>query len=59
MAELKMLHFPVSVTRLEKIRITYVRRNTQVNRFGGKVRESGLGWGSHVQMKMKEMYEWT
>ena len=51
MAELKMLRFSLGVTRMDNIRNEYIRRTSQVGRFGEKTREARLRWYGHVRRK--------
>ncbi|XP_051814292.1 serine/threonine-protein kinase NLK isoform X2 [Acanthochromis polyacanthus] len=53
-AELKMLRFSLGVTRMDKIRIEYIRGTAHVRGFGDKVRESRLRWFGHVQRRESE-----
>ncbi|KAK3542067.1 hypothetical protein QTP86_011368 [Hemibagrus guttatus] len=50
-AELKMLRFPLGVTRLDRIRNEYIRGTAHVGRLGDKVREARLRWFEHVQRR--------
>ena len=50
-AELKMLRFPLGVTRMNKTRNEYIRGTAQVGRFGEKTREARLRWYCHVRRK--------
>ena len=50
-AELKMLRFPLGVTRMDKTRNEYIRGTAQVGRFGEKTREVRLRWYGHVVRK--------
>ena len=50
-AELKMLRFPLGVTRIDKIRNEYIRGTAQVGRFGENTREARLRWYGHVWRK--------
>lgn len=52
-AEMKILRFSEGVTRFDKIINERIRGNTQVGRFGGKVKESRLAFGC-VQGRDKE-----
>ncbi|KAK3569543.1 hypothetical protein QTP86_034825 [Hemibagrus guttatus] len=53
-AELKMLRFPLGVTRLDRIRNEYIRGTAHVGRLGDKVREARLRWFGHVQRRESE-----
>ncbi|KAK3531149.1 hypothetical protein QTP70_013262 [Hemibagrus guttatus] len=50
-AELKMLRFSLGVTRLDRIRIEYIRGTAHVGRLGDKVREARLRWFGHVHRR--------
>ncbi|KAK3575651.1 hypothetical protein QTP86_031603, partial [Hemibagrus guttatus] len=50
-AELKMLRFSLGVTRLDRIRIEYIRGTSHVGRLGDKVRETRLRWFGHIQRR--------
>ena len=50
-AELKMLRFSLGVTRMDKIRIEYIRGTAQVGKFGEKTREARLRWYGHLRRK--------
>ena len=50
-AELKMLRFPLGVTRMDKIRNEYIRGTAQVGKFGEKTREARLIWYGHLRRK--------
>ena len=51
MAELKMLRWPLGVTRMDKIRNVYTRGTAQEGRFGEKTREARLRWYVHIRRK--------
>ncbi|KAK3538840.1 hypothetical protein QTP86_015967 [Hemibagrus guttatus] len=53
-AELKMLRFPLGVTRLDRIRNEYISGTAHVGRLGDKVREARLRWFGHVQRRESE-----
>ena len=53
-AEVKMLRFPLGVTRMDKIRNEYFRGTTHVRCFGEKVRETRLRWFEHVEQRDSE-----
>ncbi|KAK3540907.1 hypothetical protein QTP86_004171 [Hemibagrus guttatus] len=56
-AELKMLRFPLGVTRLDRIRNEYIRGTAHVGRLGDKVREARLRWFGHVQRREMSLWE--
>ncbi|KAK3572741.1 hypothetical protein QTP86_007058, partial [Hemibagrus guttatus] len=56
-AELKMLRFFMSVTRLDRIRNEYIRGTAHVGRLGDKVRETRLRWFGHVQRRDSLVYD--
>ncbi|KAI5609084.1 hypothetical protein C0J50_6086, partial [Silurus asotus] len=55
-AELKMLRFPLGVTRMDRnwIRNEFIRGTAHVGRFGDKVREAIFRWFGHVQRRDTE-----
>ena len=54
-AELKMVRWPLGVTRKDKIRNDYVRRTAKIAKLGDKLRNARLRWYGHVQTR-KEGY---
>lgn len=50
-AGLKILRFSVGVTRNDKIRNEHTRGTAQVERIRDKVREAGLRWFGHAQLR--------
>ncbi|XP_051790978.1 uncharacterized protein LOC127529870 [Erpetoichthys calabaricus] len=50
-AELKMIRFALSVTRMDRIKNEDIRGSAQVGRLGDKVREVRLSWFGHVQRR--------
>ena len=49
--ELKMLRFPLEVTRMDEIRNEYIRGTAQVGGFEKKTREARLRWYAHLRSK--------
>ena len=52
--EIKMLRFPMGVTRKEKIRNEYIRDTVKVERLGMMMREGRLRWYGHVMRRDQE-----
>ena len=57
-AELKMLRFPLGVTRMDSIRTEYIRGTAKAGRFGEKTREARLRWYGHVLRKDDPWLHW-
>ena len=57
-AELKMLQFPLGVTRMDKIRNEYIRGTAQVGRFGEKTRKARLRWAGRWYGHVRRKYDW-
>ena len=53
-AEMKMLRFPMGVTRKDKIRNEYITGTVKVERLRKKMREGRLRWYEHVMRSDQE-----
>ena len=53
-AELKMLRFSLSVTRMDKIKNEFIRGTAKVRQIGDKVKEAMLRWCGHLQRRNAE-----
>ena len=56
-AEMKILMFPMGVTRNDKIRNKYIRGTVKVERLGMKMRDGRLRWYRHVMRRDQEYVE--
>lgn len=50
-AELKVQQFSLGMTKMDRIRIEYIRGTPQVGSFGGQVKAARLRWFEHVQRR--------
>ena len=53
-AEMCMLRFALSVTRLDKIKNERIRGTAHTNKLSDKIREARLQWFRHVQRRNEE-----
>ena len=52
-AELKMVRWPLVVTRKDKIRNEYVRGTAKIAKLGEKLRNARLRWYGHVKRRVE------